>query len=61
MYWMTQPVSSPPPPIDNSVDVAIAEVASVGGIAMSAVALLILVRRWMRVRAILTEAAHPAR
>ena len=55
MYWVSQPVSSPPPPIDNSFDVALAKLASLGGIAMSAIALLILHWRWMRVRKILLE------
>ncbi len=55
MYWVSQPVSSPPPPIDNSFDVAMAKLASLGGIVMSGLALLILLWRWMRVRKILTE------
>lgn len=55
MYWVSQPVSAPPPPIDNSFDVALAKLASLGGIVMSGLALLILFWRWMRVRRILTE------
>jgi hypothetical protein len=55
MYWVSQPVSSLPTPIDNSFDVAMMKVASLGGIVMSGLALLILLWRWMRLRRILTE------
>ena len=55
MYWVSQPVSSPPPPIDNSFDVAIAKVGAIGGIVMSGVGLLILLRRWRWVRKIFKE------
>jgi hypothetical protein len=55
MYWVSQPVAPEPPPIDNSFDIEVAKVASLGGLAMSGVALLLLIFRWLRVRKILSE------
>lgn len=55
MYWVSQPVPGPPPPIDNSFDIALAKLGSLGGLAMSGVALLLLIFRWTRVRRILSE------
>ncbi len=55
MYWVSLPVSSPPPPIDNSFDVALAKLGSQVGIVMFGLALLMLLWRWLRVRRILTE------
>ncbi|MBI1325187.1 hypothetical protein GC170_18640 [bacterium] len=55
MYWVSRPVPGPKPPIDNSFDVALAKVGSIGGIVLAGVGLLIFLGRFRRVRQILRE------
>ncbi len=55
MYWVTRPIPGPQPPIDRSFDDALAKVGSIGGLVLAGVGLLIFLRRWRRVRLILTE------
>lgn len=53
--WATQPVASNLPPVDNSVDLMIAHWASLGGLALSAVAAIILIWRYLWIRKVFTQ------
>lgn len=55
MYWVSRPMPGPKPPIDNSFDVALAKVGSIGGLVLAGVGLLIFLARYRRVRQILKE------
>lgn len=55
MYWVSLPVSPDPPPVDNSFDVALAQCASIGGLILAGIGLLLVLRRWRRVSRILAE------
>lgn len=53
--WATQPVASNLPPIDNSMDLMIAHWASLGGLALSGAAAIILIWRYLWIRKVFTQ------
>src|SRR5690349_14942160 len=55
ILWASQPVSPAQPPVANSLEADLVEKVSLGGFVLAALAVIVLVRRYLWIRKVLSQ------